>query len=286
MKTRKVLCAFAAMVLILCISGCSVFSADYPVSVGGTVINNAPQKVVCLSAGIASAASALGYNDYIVGAPTEFIGEDSKNISDVGNSVVPNEKAILDASPDVVITVKEPDDSLKLALKSNNIKLAVIEIPTEYKKLREYYSNIAKIFSGKTDGKKNAKVYTKEMNRSVAGMKEKNTQMQKQVAVFVESNFVITGDSLAGEALREAGIKNVFDSNSNYKFDAGELASKNPDIIFCGIGKEKEITENPAFKDISAVKNSAVYGIDLTALMFAGEGFVSVMQEITNYIAA
>ncbi len=286
MKTRKVLCAVAAMVLILCISGCSVFSADYPVSVGGTVINSAPQKVVCLSAGIASAASALGYNDYIVGAPAEFIGEDSKNISDVGNSVVPNEKAILDASPDVVITVKEPDDSLKLALKSNNIKLAVIEIPTEYKKLREYYSNIAKIFSGKTDGKKNAKIYTKEMNRAIAGMKEKNTQMQKQVAVFVESNFVITGDSLAGEALREAGIKNVFDSNSNYKFDEGELASKNPDIIFCGIGKEKEITENPAFKDISAVKNSAVYGIDLTALMFAGEGFVSVMQEITNYIAA
>ena len=61
----------AILILVLSMTACK--DSGFPVTVGGAEITEPPQTVAVISEQAASAICALGYKDYLVAAPSEFL---------------------------------------------------------------------------------------------------------------------------------------------------------------------------------------------------------------------
>lgn len=285
MKKRSCFRTVLAMGLVLCIlSGCSLFEKDYPVTVAGVTVKHAPESVACLSEGAASAVSALGYGSYLTGAPSEFITGEEDGLADLGSAVMPDQEAVYSLSPDVLITPLELSDSFKEGLELRGITVIVLATPEKYSDIAPYYTELAKLFLGKKKSTETAETYIGEMNRNIADLKARNTGISKKAVVFIEDGFVVTGDTLAGQAMEQAGMVNIAAEETGYMMSAVAIAEANPDVIFCAAGSSEAILKNETYAAVTAIKNGAVYEIDTAALAFAGEGFCAVLQDMSNYL--
>lgn len=280
---KKAVLLFLFPALLMC-SGCSLFHKDYPVEINSVKIKEQPKTVAALSESLASAVYALGYGDYLVGAPTSYCNE-SNNLKPLGTTVIPDKDAIINLSPEVLLVSSQPDDELASALKLRNITVVKINTPQSYDDITEYYNNIAKLFLGKYKYKETAETYLSETERLTNAMNNVNKNITKKALTFIENNYVATGDTLAGQAMKKIGISNIADSAVDYSMSSESIVSENPDIIFCPKNMSKSILENKSFGNISAVKNGAVYEIDVFALTYAGEGFCATLQDMTNYFS-
>ncbi len=285
MKLVKILSVFISVLLVLtCFAGCDGVD-DFPVTVGGANIDKAPQKVVAFSEQAASAIFALGYDDYLVGAPTEFFDTEMPNITNIGYTRYVDFEAVYDLKPDVVITPAELEASYLESMKLRNITVVTLETPTKYAEVGPYYKALAQLFLGNKDYTGAYDAVYGEMQRTVKSLKILNSEVDKKVAVFIEPDFPIGGDVLAGEVLKEIGINNVAHDFPNYMMSNDDFVASNPDVIFCAIGDSEAILKKESYKDITAIKNGAVYEIDIPALVFAAEGFTAVIQDMTTYLA-
>lgn len=286
MKYRKSLCVFLIVMLLTgLMSGCSLFEKDYPVTVGDVTVNSLPQSVACLSEGAASAVSALGYKSYLTGAPAEFIGDDTETtLVDVGNATKPNEEAIFTLAPDVLITPLQLNSSFADELELRGITVIVLTTPTQYSDIAPYYGELARLFLGKKKSEETAEIYIGELERNLDELKTQNASLTKKAVVFIEDDFVATGDTLAGQALERAGIVNIAADATGYIMNAADIAAANPDVIFCTQGDGEAVLQNAAYKEVTAVQNGAVYEIDTVPLVFAGEGFYAVLHDMSNYL--
>ena len=285
MKLVKILSVFLSILLIsTCFAGCDGVD-DFPVTVGGASITKAPQKVVAFTEQAASAIFALGYDDYLVGAPTEFFDTEMPNITDIGYTRYVDFEAVYKLKPDVVIVPGQLEDSYLESMKLRGISVVLLETPTKYSEIGPYYMALSKLFLGNNDYTEAYNACYGEMSRVVKSLKILNSEVDKKVAVFIEPDFPITGDTMGGQILNEIGIKSIGQDYENYMMSYLEIANANPDVIFCGIGDSEAILNKESYKDITAIKNGAVYEIDIPALVFAAEGFTAVIQDMTTYLA-
>lgn len=285
MRFRKNLSVLLCILLsCLCFAGCNGVD-DYPVSVGGTNITKQPQKVVAFSEQAASAIFALGYDSYLVGAPAEFLETEIAGITNIGYTRFVDFEKVYDLKPDVVIVPGQLEASYLESMKLRDIAVVTLETPTKYSEIGPYYLALSKLFLGNNNYSEAYDACYGEIQRTVKSVKLLNSGVNKKVGVFVEPDFPITGDTLGGEALKEAGFNNIGEGFEYYMMSNDEIIAANPDVIFCNIGDSEAILSKESYKTITAVKNAAVYEIDVSALAFAAEGFTAVLQDMTTYLS-
>ena len=285
MKFKKNLSVLLCILLAaFCFAGCNGVD-DYPVNVGGAEITKAPQKVVAFSEQAASAIFALGYDSYLVGAPTEFFKTEMPNITDIGYTRFIDFETVYELKPDVIIVPGQLEGSYLESMKLRDISVVLLETPTNYSEIGPYYMALSKLFLGNNDYSGAYDACYGEMTRVVKSLKALNNDVDKKVAVFAEPDFPITGDTMGGQILNEIGLKNIGQNFKNYMMGYDEIVAANPDVIFCNIGDSEAILTKESYKDITAIKNAAVYEIDVPALVFAGEGFTAVIQDMTTYLS-
>lgn len=282
-KTKIISSILIFLLLILSFVGCS--DTGFPVTIEGQKIENPPQKVAVLSEQAASAICALGYKDYLSGAPTEFVKSNNlKNVVDLGEASYIDFEKLCNLKPDIVITPTEIEKANMEKLKLRDIQVIVLPTPTAYLELAPYYKALSKIFLGEKRYVEAYDVFIGENERQIKQMKQQNSLVDSGVVVFVEEEFVVTGDTLAGEALSKIGVNNIAQSGTDYIYSVENIKNADPQIVFCSKGLSEKIINNENYKDLTAVKEGRIYEIDMTALLYGGEGFIVTLQEISNYL--
>lgn len=284
MKNIKFLSIFMVLLLLIfSFAGCGEESG-YPVTVGGAEITEAPKKVAVLSEQAASAIYSLGYKSYLVGAPSEFLTTERPGVTDLGNSMFIDFEKVYELAPDILIIPGELVESVRANLKSRNIEVVLLKTPTTYSEVAPYYEALSKLFSGEIKYTEAYDPYISESERIITETKASLSGVTKRVALFVEEGYLATGDTIAGEAMKKAGMLNIADAETDYMMSAKEIREADPEVIFCPEGLSEAIMEFEAYKDITAVKNAAVYEVDVDALVYASEGFAATLQSMSKYL--
>lgn len=286
MKFLRYLCLLLAFLMcFISFSGCEAFKKPYPVTVAGVTVESAPQKVAVLTDAAASYITTLGYGSYLFGAPTTYVNKNKSNsaLVDLGSALLVDEDALLELSPDVLITSNDLSTGLNDKLTLRNVKVIKLKTPETYDEVKNYFAELIKLFVGEKEYEEVKTTFLTEMDNKLKTIKAANTNTDKKVAVFVEQNFVVTGDTLAGSLLDMAGINNIAKDGENYIMTKEIVASNNPDIIFCAKGTVESILKADAYKEVTAIKNAAVYEIDVTGLLYGCDGFAA-LQDMVTYI--
>lgn len=282
-KIKFLSIVLAILMLISAFAGCK-YNNGYPVTVGGTEITEPPKTVAVLSEQTASAIFALGYKTYLVGAPNEFLTTEIKGITNLGETMFIDFEKVYELCPDVLITHAELTDSVKENLKSRNIKTVLLETPTKYDDVAPYYKALAMLFLGEEKYVEAYEPYIGENERIISEIKSTLNGIKKRVLLYVEEGFVATGDTIAGGAMQKAGMTNIAADQTDYMMSFAEIKSADPEVIFCPAGLSETILKDEIYKDITAVKNGAVYEVDVEALVYASEGFAATLQSMSKYL--
>ena len=283
MKNIKFLSVImVAVLLIFSFSGCG--DDGFPVKIGDTEVTAPPARVAVLSEQAASAIFALGYKSYLVGAPSEFLTTEIPGVTDLGNSMFIDFDKVYELAPDLIIAPAELTDTIKNNLASRNIKLVELKTPMKYSEVAPYYEALSKIFLGEVKYTEAYDPFMGEAERIIADTKTALNGITKKVALFIEEGYVATGDTIAGEAMKKAGMINIADGETDYMMSAKAIREADPEIIFCPEGLSETIMNFESYKNITAIKNGAVYEVDVEALIYASEGFAATLQGMSKYL--
>ncbi|MBO5105799.1 MAG: ABC transporter substrate-binding protein [Clostridia bacterium] len=284
MKIIKILSAILSILfLISAFSGCREENG-FPVTVGDTEITEPPKTVAALSEQAASAIYALGYKSYLVGAPAEFLNTEIKGVTNLGEAMFIDFEAVYELSPDVLIIPAELTNSVKENLKARSIKTILLKTPTKYDEVAPYYAALSKLFLGEEKYIEAYDPYIGENERIISETKASLSGNNKRVALFVEEGYVATGDTIAGTAMERAGINNIAATQTDYMMSLADIKAADPEVIFCPEGLSETILGADSYKEITAVKNGAVYEVDVEALVYATEGFAATLQSMSKYL--
>ena len=205
MKNIKFLSVIMVAVLLIgSFSGCG--DDGFPVKIGDTEVTAPPARVAVLSEQAASAIFALGYKSYLVGAPSEFLTTEIPGVTDLGNSMFIDFDKVYELAPDLIIAPAELTDTIKNNLASRNIKLVELKTPMKYSEVAPYYEALSKIFLGEIKYTEAYDPFMGEAERIIAETKTALNGITKKVALFIEEGYVATGDTIAGEAMKKAGM--------------------------------------------------------------------------------
>lgn len=284
MKFIKILSVVLVFSILICsFAGCKK-ETGYPVVIGETEISQPPATVAVLSEQAASAIFALGYKSYLVGAPTEFLNAEISGVTDLGKSMSIDFEKVYNLAPELLIVHGELEESVKANLTARNIKVVMLKTPTKYSEVAPYYEALSKIFLGSIKYTEAYDAYIGETERIITETAASLSGVTKKVVLFVETGFVATGDTIAGEAMKKAGFTNIAENNLAYIMPDADIISSNPDVIFCPPETAGAIMKNESYKDITAIKNAAVYEVDVEALVYASEGFSATLQSMSKYL--
>lgn len=284
MKNIKFLSIIMSVVTLLFVfAGCNL-DDGYPLTIGGAEITKQPETVAVLSEHTASAIYALGYKTYLVGAPSEFLTSEIKGVTDLGGTMFIDFEKVYELSPDVLITPAELTDEVKENLKSRNIKTVLLTTPTNYNEVAPYYEALSKLFLGVEKYVEAYEPYIGESERIINETKTSLNGVTKRVALYVEEGYLATGDTIAGQVMEKAGMVNIAAEKTDYMMSFADIKAADPEVIFCPAGLSEIILKEEMYKEITAVKNAAVYEVDVEALVYASEGFAATIQSMSKYL--
>lgn len=236
-----------------------------------------PKRVVCLNASNLDLFVAAGGADAVVGKPTsqalsEEVQAATASAEEVGIIHQPDMEKILSLQPDLVIGTNVPfHTDLEGTLGEAGVPIyirALDDVPSLYEALRFY---------GSLTGSE------QRAEDTVAALQEKMTAVEQQVKgktppksllVFgaPDSFNMGTGKCFTGGLINMLGGGNIADAaeedGAYAPLSMEFVARENPDVIFIIVHgptetleskMRRDLQENPAWADVSAVKKGRVY---------------------------
>ena len=280
---KRLLGVVLTLFMVSNIIGCT--PKGYPVVFDQTEISAPPKRVVALSDNIAFGLSDLGFEEFIVGATERYINSGKSGVANISGQYDTQWEVVTALKPDLVISPVKLSESEEQTLSESNIPYIIVPTPENKEGLKNFYYNLSRVFKGEEKYAEIADTVLTQTNGELSALNTVNSQNSKSTLVFVEEGFVATPDTLAGELIAEAGIKNAAQPFKNYEMPEEEIKKADPQVIICPKGLSDGILKTDALKEITAVKSGAVYEVELSPLLYGTSGSVSVLKEITNYIS-
>ena len=237
-------------------------------------------KISVASVAISEVLAAM--EQEVVGRPTTKLKlpEMYQNVAEIGSSHSPDFEKILAVGTELLIGDEMFKSKIEKTASEYNIDTFYVNTST-YQKFIESIEGLGK----KINKEEEAKKVIQTINAPLEKYKDKSSD--KTIAIIFgtsESNQLATDESYIGSLLKALGGKNIVNAiaekNSNVldKVENGyinlnieQILQTPPDIIVrFGHGNveeanksfEKLFNENPAWKDLDAVKNNKVYDLD------------------------
>ncbi|MQG18583.1 MAG: hypothetical protein FI687_02250 [SAR202 cluster bacterium] len=238
------------------------------------------QKMIVLDSAAVEILFAIGEGDKIVGTHS-FIShpEEAKQIAKVGDAFSINIEKIIEQEPDLVYIFF---DKFAEELNKNNLKVLYI------KTLENNFSNISDqiLMWGKiTNSTNEAKKLTQQFNNQIETIKSKINYNNESPKIFIDTTDLWTSgpNTLMGEVLELLNLSNIAHDISGYAQLSPEIIiERNPDFIITP--NPKTFLDNPAFKEVSAIKNKQIFTLKSDALSVAGPRFPEGINELASLI--
>lgn len=276
---KKMILTFLIFILCIIPIGCGVNetnntdkSIEITDSLGNTQYLPQNPKIVC---GFASFAEAwLLSGGELIGVTEDAISEHNldldENINIIGSVKHINTESLISLNPDYVILSADLSAHLSLAE-----SLDAMNIPYGYfrEDTFEDYKFLMKEFCSANNRmdlyKSNVEVAEKKINDIKSKIPKSNCSVLL-LRAFSTGVKAKTDDNTAGKILKEFGLNNIAENKSSIleNLDIEYIVSADPDYIFVltmgdedGALKylEENIQNNPAWNELSAVKNNRFY---------------------------
>lgn len=256
----------AVMTVLLCScgesGGVSIFGPkDFPVTVSGTEIKRAPERVICLSPSLTEIIFELGSYAQLCGVCDGCdYPEQAAQIEKMGTAAKPDAEKILGADADLVIASGALPAELADALSLRRIPVVTVPAAESLDALQEVYVSVASALAGAETGKANGEntyAALAEKMRGIAG----GEPLGRAVFIPAEGVIALKG-SFISDITEAAGFENVAaEATPDGMGFAEYAASLDPDYIFCREDMAEELMQNTALAGTPAVASGRVVGV-------------------------
>lgn len=281
--------------------GCSSTEQTYKdnATTSSNVGVNEEQNEIKISVASVSISHVLSeMNQKIVGRPTTKLELPNEyvDIPEIGSSFSPDFEKVLSVGTELLIGDYLFKDKIEDSAKQYGIDTFYIDTST-YDKFLHDIEELGKKINKEEQANKLVQRFREPIN-NLSGVSE-----DLKVAIIFgtsESNMLATEDSYVGSLVKALGLKNIaneiMESNSdiqavnNYvNLNLEQLLVNQPDVILTfGHGNieeankslEKLFEENPAWRNLDAIKNNKIYNLDSN--LFGTSANIYIDQALTK----
>ena len=308
MKIKKILLLFLSAVMVFSFCGCDMISdlmgigtpepdgpvnmpevpevlepidPNWPVSVFGTEIEKAPEKVAVFSPSLAEYIFDMGLNEKIVAVPDYCGFSGASSYPTVGSVRLPDMEAVKEASPEYILSFTEFEESILIEFQQMNVTVITIKAPQNLEELKALYEEIAFFFKGAIDGETFGTNYVSEYLTALGAMKYSGEE-QKSIAFIRGLDYMmITSGTLEQDLFNHVGIKNAAEDHFNYTFPEEHWKEFDPDVIFLNPDLHLiDLETSDLYKKKSAVKGDRVYNADMDAIAIGSMRSFEILKDV------
>lgn len=308
MKIKKILLLFLSAVMVFSFCGCDMISdlmgigasepdgpanmpevpevlepvdPNWPVSVFGTEIEKAPEKVAVFSPSLAEYIFDMDLNEKIVALPDYCGFSGASSYPTVGSVRLPDMEAVKEASPEYILSFTEFEESILIEFQQMNVTVINVEAPMNLEELRALYKNLALFFKGAIDGVSEGEAYVAKYDSALSSLAYSGEQKTAAFLFGVDYDTVLTGDTIINEFLSAAGIKNVAEGYTGYSFPEESWKEFDPEVIFLRPDLHLiDLETNDLYKKKSAVKGDRVYNADMDVIAIGSMRSFEILKDV------
>jgi len=251
-------------------------------------IEETPQRIVSLAPSITETLFALDLGDKVVGVtehcdyPPEALAKPK-----VGGYFTTSLELIIAQNPDIVFS--DGHDPVNARLEG--LVPVVVLQPQD---ITGIYHDIALV--GKIMGKKKAEELTAEMKAKIASIESKTASVSEKPTVFYEIDgsdpskpWTVGPGSFIDTLITLAGGENMVTVSQAYlQISLEEVVDADPDIIILGdypwVSPEDVMNRSGAWQELTAVKNGAVYPINVDLVSRPSPRIADGLEELAKII--
>jgi len=272
------------LLLLLCsviISGVSASGAQESAEAPGEA---AAFRIVSLAPGITETVFALGKGENLVGR-TDYCNFplQAGNVQSVGPIQQPNIEMIISLKPDVVIaSTHAPKEAADLLLNAG-IEVKYFYAPQSFDGVYEVIRQVASEIDADAEGVQ----LIQGIRARYAGMISQSDGQRRPTVYYVVGfgeggDWSAGGDTFIGAMIETAGGDNIASEISGWSFSLEKLVESDPDVIIIGEGQKDSFIKTPVYSELTAVKNSRVYGINEDIISRQGPRLIEGLEMLNR----
>jgi len=252
------------------------------------IFENEPMTIVSVAPSVTETIFALGAGDKLVGR-TDYCDYPSEalDVESIGSLQEINIEKIAELNPDVVLASTHFKKEALDKLTELNIKVAVIISQESFDGVYKNIEDIGKIVNKNEE----ANNLVNDMKNKVNYVKDSVKEIDKKSVYYVVGygeygDFTATGDTFISEILEIAGGNNVAKDATGWKYSIEKLVEQDPEIIICENDENtmNGIIEANGYKDLTAVKNGNLFGVDKNMISRMGPRLADALLEVAKVI--
>ena len=249
---------------------------DYPVTVGNTVITEAPKSIAVLSENLADVVLACGYEGKIAARSDACTQEALSILPSVGTADTPSVSKLKELEVDLILADKSLGDETSEKLAKDGVNVLVMKPATDTESLGKLYNNVAAAMAGGYTGKMNAMSVYDELRSALDSIK--NNASRGSVITTVCYIYDLTedectvayGKDFADELFGYTALTNIAAADDDGVIGIDTLLKGNPDVIFCDTGVYDKISSHKDLKTLKALSKGTVYELPRKYLELQG----------------
>lgn len=248
-------------------------SVTYPVTVKDSegseiMIETEPEKVISLAPNITEMIFVLGSGDKLVGR-TDYCDypKEALEITSIGTLQEPDIEKIVSLEPDLVIASTHFSEESEKQLSDLGIKVLVLYEEHEIDGVYTMLETLGTVINAQEKSLKavnDMKAVMDETKEVVSGLEAPSVYY---VVGFGEyGDYTAGGDTFISQLITLAGGENIAKEVQGWSYSLESLVAADPDIILIDNTMKDAFIRADHYKDLSAVKNGMVFGIDKSIL--------------------
>lgn len=227
-----------------------------------------PTKIVSMAPNVTEMIFALGAEDKLVGR-TDYCDypEEALAIESVGTLMTPDIEKIISLEPDVVIASTHFSEESEQQLKDLGINVIMLYEEMDMDGVYGMINTLSDVVNKKEAGQAivtEMQASVDETLAAVAGLESKSVYY---VVGFGEyGDYTAGGTTFLGQLLTMAGGSNVAEEVTDWSYTLESLVEADPEIIIIADDMKESFETAETYKDLTAVKNGNVFGVDKNTL--------------------
>ena len=241
-----------------------------------------PKRIVSYDSPAVEMLFAMGEGSRIVGTH-DFVTypPEAAAIQRVGSSFAINSEQIVELEPDLIFTFygsSVPD------LENLGAKILYLETPTDLDGIAQQIRMWGKIIGNPEAAEEVAREFEDKVNEILS----RSAAIESGPRVFHDDSAFFTRgpETLLGKVYAMLKAENIAHDIPLYgQLTPEQIVARDPEVIIASFpDRPQEFLDNPAFQNISAVKEGRVYAIDANLVGVAGPRFVEAIEELARLI--
>jgi len=250
--------------------------------------NKSGIRIISLVPSVTQELVDLGMEECIVGATSYCIVSATNKSLIVGSVIDVNIEKVLLLKPDIVFASGLTKQNDINALKSNNIKVHMLEKMHSYGEICNHFIEVGKLVGKAGLAQDIVNKSKSRVDSLINTIVVRHDSLTLFFQIGAKPIFTVIPNTFMNDYITLAGCKNIFADLTKGTVTRESVLQRNPDIIIIatmgGMGdNEKNIWEG--YSELTAVKNNAIFIIDSkTASLPTVLTFTEALEQVIGFV--